>query len=76
MIISYTFAEHVTFLFFVPFCIIIPMSIRMRYYRGGMTKLSSYIVVFLEKNSDVFYWETRNKELVKIKILEQIKSIL
>lgn len=48
------------FLYLLPFCVIIPMSIRIAYYRKAMAKLSSYLIVFCEEYEDSIKWETRN----------------
>lgn len=53
------------FLFLLPFCVIIPMSNRIAYYREAMTKLSSYLIVFCESQPNTIQWETRNYEFYK-----------
>lgn len=53
------------FLFLLPFCVIIPMSNRIAYYREAMTKLSSYLIVFCESQPNTIQWETRNFEFYK-----------
>lgn len=65
LIISYGVSESATWLFLVPFFIIIPMSIRIKYYRGAMSKLSAYLIVFLESEDNDFNWETRNEKLLE-----------
>lgn len=50
-------------LFLMPFCILIPMSIRIAYYRFAMAKLSAYIIIFLEDEIQGMKWETRNREV-------------
>lgn len=52
------------FLFLLPFGIIIPMSMRVTYYRSTIIKLSSYIIVYLEKELNDINWETRNMKLI------------
>lgn len=54
------------FLFLLPFCVIIPMSNRIAYYRKAMAKLSSYLIVFCESQSGSINWETRNLEFFKL----------
>lgn len=63
LIISYGISERTPLLFLVPFFIIIPMSIRMKYYKNAMLKLSAYLIVFLESQDSRFNWETRNDRL-------------
>lgn len=52
------------FLFLIPFCILIPMSMRIAYYRSAMAKLSAYMIVFLEEEIPGIQWETLNQEVV------------
>lgn len=47
-------------LFLVPFCVLIPISVRIAYYRDSMAKISAYMNVFLEEKIEGFDWETRN----------------
>lgn len=54
------------FLFLLPFCVIIPMSNRIAYYRKAMAKLSSYLIVFCESQPGSINWETRNLEFFKL----------
>lgn len=65
LILSYGVAEKEPLLFLVPFFIIIPMSIRIKYYKGAMSKLAAYLIVFLESVDNQFNWETRNEELIE-----------
>lgn len=51
-------------LYLLPFGIIIPISMRIVYYRSAMVKLSAYIIVFLESNLTGLKWETRNRQFV------------
>ena len=48
-VLSFVFAQDtiLPFLFLLPFCIIIPMSMRIAYYRTNMAKISAYIVFVL-----------------------------
>ena len=50
----------------LPFAILIPMSARISYYRRAMTKLSAYMIVFLEPNIQSINWETRNLEFLRL----------
>lgn len=59
-ILAYAFSQDNCYLFLLPFCIIIPISLRIIYYRRAMVKITSYIIVFLEKNNKDLNWETRN----------------
>lgn len=54
------------FLFLLPFCVIIPMSNRIAYYRKAMAKLSSYLIVFCESQPGCINWETRNLQFFKL----------
>lgn len=47
-------------LYFIPVPVIIAMSSRTLYYRRNISKISSYMIVFLESNIDDMKWETRN----------------
>lgn len=51
-------------LYLVPFFIIIPMSLRIAYYRSAMAKISAYMIVFLEEDLKDMHWESRNSELM------------
>lgn len=51
-------------LYLLPFCIIIPLSMRVTYYRTVMTKLSAYIIVYIEDKIEGLNWETRNTLLI------------
>lgn len=53
-------------LFLLPFCILIPMSMRIAYYRSAMARLSAYMIVFLEPCMPGINWETRNINIVHI----------
>lgn len=65
LILSYGISEQEPLLFLVPFFIIIPMSIRIKYYKGAMSKLAAYLIVFLESEDNQFNWETRNEKLIE-----------
>lgn len=57
------------FLYLLPFCVILPMSNRIAYYRRAMAKLSAYLIVFCEDSDDSIKWETRN-----LSFFEQLNS--
>lgn len=63
-------------LYLIPFCILIPMSMRIAYYRSVMSKLSAYIIVFLETNIDGLKWETRNAEITKTNLKGKPKVVV
>lgn len=65
-VLSLAVSQNSTILYLIPFCILIPMSMRIAYYRAAMSKLSAYMIVFLEKNIDGMKWETRNVEILEI----------
>lgn len=64
--LTFALSQNKTILYLIPFCILIPMSMRIVYYRSAMLKLSAYMIVFLEKNLDRLDWETRNAELINM----------
>ena len=64
-ILTIALSENMTILYLIPFCIIIPMSMRIAYYRSSMAKLAAYMIVFLEKKLDGIKWETRNAMLIE-----------
>lgn len=65
-VLSFVFAQDsiIPFLFLLPFCIIIPMSMRIAYYRTNMAKISAYIIVFIETEIPEINWETRNRNAI------------
>ena len=44
----------------LPMVVVVPVSLRVGYYRDAIAKLSAYQVVFLEPELDGINWETRN----------------
>lgn len=56
--------------YLIPFCIILPMSIRIAYYTSALTKIAAYMEVFLEEKSG-YIWETRNRKLVNKRIVKK-----
>ena len=45
-VLSLAVSQNSTILYLIPFCILIPMSMRIAYYRAAMSKLSAYMIVF------------------------------
>lgn len=62
------------FLFLLPFCIIIPMSTRIAYYRNALAKLSAYLIVFCEVDDNMVKWESRNFNLELLSRERKIKK--
>ena len=63
--LTFALSQNKTILYLIPFCILVPMSMRIAYYRSAMSKLSAYMIVFLEKDLDGIKWETRNTVLIE-----------
>ncbi len=59
-ILTFALSEKIPVLCLIPFCIIIPMSMRLAYYRSAMMKVAAYIFVFIEKEMDGLEWESAN----------------
>lgn len=74
-ILAFSFTKENPYLFLIPFCILIPMSSRIAYYRLALSKLSAYLIVYLEPEFDGCNWETRNYFLVNNSITNIRKSI-
>lgn len=66
-VLSFAFSQNHAFLYLLPFCIVIPMSLRISYYLSAMAKLSSYMIVFLEDNG-IYSFETNNRELINTRM--------
>ena len=66
-VLSFVFVQDtiLPFLFLLPFCIIIPMSMRIAYYRTNMAKISAYLIVFIESEVPEINWETRNNSAIQ-----------
>lgn len=64
-ILAFALESKNELLYLLPFGIIIPISMRITYYRTVMAKLSAYIIVFIEDKIEGLNWETRNRELIK-----------
>lgn len=47
-------------LYLLPFGIIIPISMRMLFYRASLAKIAAYIIVYIESDLCGLGWETRN----------------
>lgn len=62
-ILAFAFSQNNAYLFLLPFCVIIPVSLRVIYYRLAMVKISAYIAVFIEHKNKNYNWETRNHKL-------------
>lgn len=69
-LLAFAFSKENPFLFLVPFCILIPMSSRIAYYRLAFSKLSAYLIVFIEPELEECNWETRNYFLININITD------
>lgn len=65
-ILAYAFSQKNPFLYLIPFCVIIPTSMRVIYYRSAIVKIAAYIIVFIEKNNNEIKWETRNHKINEI----------
>lgn len=74
-VLTFALSQNKTILYLIPFCILIPMSMRIAYYRSAISKLSAYMIVFLEKNIDGVKWETRNAALINENLNNKKKNI-
>lgn len=63
-LLTFALTQEEPFLYLLSFCIIIPISMRVTYYRTMMIKLSAYVVVYFEKDIEGLKWETRNTQFV------------
>ena len=50
----------------LPMLVVLPLSMRIAYYRDAIAKLSAYMVVFLEPRIAGVCWETRNDCLLRL----------
>lgn len=64
-ILAFAVTADDPFLFVVPMAVIVPLSMRISYYRGAIAKLSAYIVVYLEEYIDGLNWESLNDKLIR-----------
>lgn len=62
-ILAFSITENIPWLYLLPFCIIIPISMRVAYYRSVMTKISAYLSVYIENTILALNWETRNTNI-------------
>ena len=53
-----------SFIFLLPYAALIPISLRIAYQRRAIARISAYIIVFLESDSELD-WETRNNNITK-----------
>jgi len=65
-VLAFALESDNSLLFLLPFGIIIPISMRVTYYREAMVKLSAYIIIFIEDKIEGLNWETRNTQLINI----------
>lgn len=64
-ILTFAISKNNSFLYLMPLGVILPMSMRIAYYRIAMAKLSSYMIVFLEDHIEGLKWETRNTIVIE-----------
>lgn len=65
-LLTFSLTHDEPLLYLLSFCIIIPTTMRVTYYRAMMIKLSAYIIVYLEKDVKGLEWETRNTRFVNL----------
>lgn len=63
-VLAFAVQGNNSILYLLPFGIIIPTSMRITYYRTAMSKLSAYIIVYIENKIKGINWETCNNELI------------
>ena len=63
-LLTFALTQNEPLLYLLPFCIIIPITMRVTYYRTMMVKLSAYIIVYLENEINGLEWEKRNPQFV------------
>lgn len=74
-VLAFALERNNSALYLLPFAIIIPISMRVTYYRTAMLKLSAYAIVYLENELRGINWETRNVQLMndnKNKIFDKL----
>lgn len=59
------------FLYIIPMMIIIPLSVRISYYRRAIVRLAAYIIVYHEKQIEELNWESRNFTLSQTNIFDK-----
>ena len=74
-IITFALSENNPMLYLAPLLIIIPMSMRIAYYKLSIVKIAAYIIVFIEKRICDLKWETRNNILFSDKKTEIIDRV-
>jgi len=65
-VLAFALESKNSLLYLLPFGIIIPVSMRVTYYREAMVKLSAYIIIFIEDKIEELNWETRNTQLINL----------
>lgn len=65
-VLAFALESNNPLLFLLPFGIIIPISMRITYYRAAMVKLSAYIIIYIESEIEGLNWETRNTQLINV----------
>lgn len=75
-VLAIAFNTNNTLLYLAPMCIIIPISIRVAYYLYAMSKLSAYIIVFIEDHITELKWESRNTFFSKYSKNSKIKRFV
>ncbi len=63
-ILAFALESDNSLLYLLPFAIIIPISMRIAYFRIALLRLSGYIIVYIENRINGLNWETRNSEFV------------
>lgn len=63
-VLAFAIGSDNSYMYLLPFGIIIPISMRITYYRTAMVKLSAYIIIYLENDLEGINWETRNVNLM------------
>ena len=65
-VLAFALESNASVMYLLPFAIIIPISMRITYYREAVVKLSAYIIVYIEDKMEGLNWETRNAQLINI----------
>lgn len=65
-VLAFALEGENSLLYLLPFAIIIPISMRIAYYKKAMVKLTAYIIIFIEGKIEGLNWETRNTQLINI----------
>lgn len=65
-ILAFALKSDNSLLYLLPFAIIIPISMRITYFRTALVKISAYIIVYIEDKINGLNWETRNTHLTNI----------